>query len=290
MKKLGLLLLLLMCQNALSQGQPKFLKLKNYRVAYLSDSLRETSGLTLLGDKLYTFNDGGNTSDIFEIDKKSGKILTKIKTGFQNTDWEAMTTDGRMLYIGDFGNNAGSRQDLNIKIFRLDQDASDNAADIHFKYPEQNDFTSQLLNTDFDAEGMVYINGQLHIFTKEWKTKGVSHYILDARLENQSATKTEAYQTNFFVTDTAYFDSKLFVVGYTRKTEVYLNIFSETEGGKFFRSAPQIFYLGSALKVGQIEGIAVDEAGIYISGEAFRTPLGNARQSFYFIPKNKLVE
>jgi hypothetical protein len=53
----------------------------------------------------YHLNDGGNTNEIFEIDKNSGKILNKIQTNFPNKDWEAITNDGENLYIGDFGNN-----------------------------------------------------------------------------------------------------------------------------------------------------------------------------------------
>lgn len=287
MKKLMILLLLMCSKTAFSQQQPDFLKLRRYRVAYLSDSLRETSGLTIVDGKLYTFNDGGNTSEIFQIDKKTGKILAKIKTGLPNTDWEAITNDGKSLYIGDFGNNAGQRQDLNIKAINLLSATSGQTAEIRFFYPEQKNFENQLLSTDFDAESMMLINGQLHIFTKEWNSKGVSHYIVDPMIPTQEAIKTESYNTGFFATDAAYFDGKLFLIGYTRKTEVYLSVFTESAPGQFFDSAPKVYYLGSALNIGQIEGIAVDGDGVYISGEAFRTPFGTAKQSFYFIPKEK---
>lgn len=287
MKKLVVLLFLVYFQPAFAQRQPNFFKLKRYRVAYLSDSLRETSGLTLFRGQLLTLNDGGNTSEIFKIDKETGKILAKIQTRFINDDWEAVENDGSNLYIGDFGNNDGSRQNLNIKIFRPHGGIPSDAAAIQFFYPEQKDFTSQLLNTDFDAESMVCIDGQLHIFTKEWNSKGVSHYVLDPSLPSRPAHKTEFYKIGYFVTDAAYFDKKLFLIGYTRKTEVYLSVFDETEPGRFFTSAPKLYYLGSALKVGQIEGIAVEADGMYISGEAFQTPIGKAKQSLYFIPKEK---
>jgi hypothetical protein len=42
------------------------------------------------------------------------------------------------------------------------------------------------------------------------------------------------------------------------------------------------------LSIGQIEGIAVDETGIYISGEKFKSPLGSTKPSLYFIPKDQL--
>lgn len=83
---------------------------------------------------------------------------------------------------------------------------------------------------------MIYLNGKLHLFTKEWKSKSTSHYIIDPTLsEKQKAEKIESYKTNFVVTDATYFDKKLYLVGYTKKTEVFLNIFTETEPGIFFK-------------------------------------------------------
>ncbi|MEI7489690.1 MAG: hypothetical protein WCJ72_20180, partial [Chryseobacterium sp.] len=89
-------------------------------------------------------------------------------------------------------------------------------------------------------------------------------------------------------TDASYFDKKLYLIGYTKKTEVFLDVYDETESGIFFKQKPKHYYLGSALSIGQIEGIAVDKKGVYISGEKFSSPLGGAKQSFYFIPKDKL--
>jgi hypothetical protein len=40
--------------------------------------------------------------------------LKTLKVNAKNTDWEALTNDGNNFYIGDFGNNDGSRRDLTI--------------------------------------------------------------------------------------------------------------------------------------------------------------------------------
>ena len=48
------------------------------------------------------------------------------------------------------------------------------------------------------------------------------------------------------------------------------------------------YHLGSTFKIGQIEGIAVDDSGIYISGERFDLLLANVKQSIYFIPKDNI--
>lgn len=290
MKKVFLLLIIFTFQTAFSQ-QAEIFKLKKFRVSVLNDSIQETSGLNFFAGKLYTFNDSGNPAQLYEIDKNSGKILKVLKTNTENKDWEALTNDGENFYIGDFGNNAGTRKDLKIyKIpFQNNELQNDLMKTISFYYPEQNDFTSKNISTDYDLESMIYLNGKIHIFTKEWASKSTTHYTLDPEnFENQAAKKVETHKTGFVVTDSYYYEKKLYIVGYTKKTEVFLNIFNETEPGIFFKENPKHLYLGSALTIGQIEGIAVDENGIYISGEKFYSPIKKTKPFFYFIPKDKL--
>ena len=290
MKKILFLFSFLFALNLYAQQDLKWLKIKKYKVATLSDSLKETSGLTFFREKLYTINDGGNSSEVFEIDKSSGKILDVIKTDLKNKDWEAITSDSTNIYIGDFGNNAGTRKDLKIyKIPFKDSVKIDSIQEIPFFYPEQKDFEPKNINNDFDAEAMIFLNGKIHLFTKEWISKSVTHYTVNPNVfVQQPAEKIESFKTDFVVTDASYFDKKLYLVGYTKNTEVFLSIFGETEPGIFFNQKPVKYYIGSSLSVGQIEGISVNEDGIYISGEEFKSPLGKVKQSLYFIPREKL--
>lgn len=290
MKRAFLLLAFLAFQITFSQ-QTDFLKIRKYRIAYLNDKIQETSGLSILNGKLYTFNDSGNDPELFEISKASGEIVNTLKVNGKNKDWEALTNDGTHFYIGDFGNNGGKRRDLEIYKVPFQNDSLQNSQikKISFQYPEQDDYGAGYLKTDFDAEAMIYLHGKIHLFTKEWTSKATTHYIIDPEIgEKQDAMKTESYKTNFVVTDAAYFDKKLYLVGYTKKTEVFLDIFTETEPGIFFKEVPKHYYLGSSLSVSQIEGITVDETGIYISGEKFKSPLGSTKPSLYFIPKDQL--
>ncbi|UFK97807.1 YncE family protein [Kaistella faecalis] len=285
MNRLLLFFALLLFADGFAQ-QADFLKIGRYRVAYLNDSLKENSGLSFRNGRLYVMNDGGNSSEIFEIDKSSGKILKTIKTGLTNIDWEAIASDSLYFYTGDFGNNAGTRK--NLKIYKIPYDNNSAAQEIPFFYPEQQDFSRKVINNDFDAEAMIVLNGKIHVFTKEWVSKSTTHYVLNPELaDNQAAEKTESFRIGFVVTDAAYFDGRLFLIGYTKNTEVFLSVFNESEPGVFFSQQPKKYYLGSSLSVGQIEGIEVDENGVYISGEEFRTPLGTAKQAFYFIPADK---
>lgn len=293
MKKLLIFLSFLISFHFFSQKVEK-LPLRKYKIASLSDSLKETSGLTFLKDHLYTFNDSGNSNEIFEIDKISGKILNKIQMNFPNKDWEAITNDGENLYIGDFGNNAGNRKDL--AIYKINsfcipntERVSCNEKKVLFNYQNQKEFKTNYLNHNFDAEAMIFLNGNIHLFTKEWSSKNVSHYIINLQnIENQSIIKIESYEIGFVVTDASYFEGKLYVVGYTKKGKIFMMIFEENSDGLFFSKPLKKYKLGSALTIGQVEGIAVNKDGIYISNESFAKFIFNAKQRLYFIPFHQL--
>ena len=293
MKKLTLLFAIFISLSFSAQQNYDWFKINKYRTAVLSDSINENSGLDFFNDRLFTINDSGNSSEIFEINRETGKIKNVFKTDLINKDLEAITSDSTNLYIGDFGNNVGNRNDL--VIYRIPFDGALGGLNINeikpilFYYPEQKDFTPKNLNNNFDAEAMIFLNGKIHLFTKEWASKSTTHYTIDPNLtENQAAQKIENFPTDFVVTDAAYFNQKLYLVGYTKKAEVFLTIFNESEPGIFFQDKPKKYYLGSSLSIGQIEGVAVDEKGIYISGEEFNLPIVKVKPYLYFIPAEKL--
>lgn len=287
MRKLFILHFLLISFLGFSQKIEK-LSLKKYKIAILSDSLQESSGLTNLDGRLFSFNDSGNTSEIFEIKAGSSYIEKTFQTGLRNIDWEAITNDGENFYVGEFGNNLGTRKDLKIYQipFRNDSLIVDSIKTIPFFYPEQTDFTPKNINNNFDAEAMIFSDGNIHLFTKEWITNTVSHYVINKNLtENQPAKKLETFETGFVVTDASFSGDRLYVVGYTKNASVYLMIFEKDETGNLFFNKPlKKFSLGRAFSIGQIEGITATDKGVYISGERFSIKIKKVPQSLYFIP------
>jgi len=288
MKKQIFYLLLFVFSFQISAQKTQSLNLRKYKIAVLSDSLRESSGLTSIDGRIFSFNDSGNTSEIFEIKPGSPFIEKTFQTGLKNIDWEAITNDGENFYIGEFGNNLGTRKDLKVYQvpFKNDSLIIDSIKTIPFYYPEQIDFTAKNINNNFDAEAMIFLDGNIHLFTKEWVSNTVSHYLIDKNLtENQPAQKLESFDTGFVVTDSSFYDNRLYVVGYTKKARVFLMIFEKDENGNLFFNKPvKKFALGRAFNIGQIEGITATEKGIYISGERFNIKIKKVPQSLYFIP------
>ena len=75
----------------------------------------ETSGLVPFGEQWITHNDSGDSPQLYVIDKTSADNLRIVSIENANhIDWEDVAFDDTYLYIGDFGNNLGDRQDLRI--------------------------------------------------------------------------------------------------------------------------------------------------------------------------------
>ncbi|MCL9804805.1 hypothetical protein NAT51_04700 [Flavobacterium amniphilum] len=292
MKKTLLFIFLLAYCHSFAQEKGR-IRLKKYLTGHLSDTLKETSGLCFLKQKLYTFNDGGNLNNLYQVNPETGKINSIAKTELPNIDWEAITTDSTYLYLADFGNNLGTRKDLSIYKIKTESDTIIKPiSKITFEYEEQKDFSPKNIRHNFDAEALIYLNGNLHLFSKEWKNKATSHYVINPNLsERQKLVKRESFKTKFVVTDASYFNQKLYLIGYNRKGNCFLLIFNTKDNsGMFFNNPYQKYRLGSSLSIGQLEGITVNEEGIYISGEEFSLPIIKTKPSLYFIPHNQLKE
>lgn len=259
------------------------IKLKKYKIASLSSVLRETSGLAMKNGKLFTMNDGGNPQEFYEISPKTGEIIETHHVNFPNKDWEAIATDGQCIYLADVGNNGGKRKDLTV--YKVQEKEGKG---IRFEYKNQLDFNVEKDRHDFDAEALIFHREKFHLFSKEWVSKNTSRYEIDPQQDIQQIDKKESFPLGFLATDASYFQGKLYIVGYNKKAKAYLVVFNEDENGNFFGSQPKRYKLGSVLKLGQIEGVEVDEQGVYISAESFRKFGFKADAGLYFIPHSKI--
>ncbi|MGY8913934.1 MAG: T9SS type A sorting domain-containing protein, partial [Flavobacteriales bacterium] len=123
----------------------------------LPETVFETSGLIFYNNKIVTHNDSGNTAQLFELDTVSLQITRTITiSNAVNIDWEDIAQDDTYIYIGEIGNNNGSRRDLAVyRILKTEYDKSNSveAEIIEFSYIDQTDYTPSA-NSDWDAEAL----------------------------------------------------------------------------------------------------------------------------------------
>ena len=182
----------------------------------------ETSGAIVYDSLLWTFNDSGNDPVLFGISFESGEIISVVTlTNAENTDWEDIAQDETSIYIGDFGNNYGDRQDLVIyKIAKGDMDGSEtqnvSCEEIAFHYADQTDFEAEYNATSFDCEAMFILNSEIYILNKDWINETCTLYILQEGTEDFVAQKVTDLPVEGLVSgaDIHQSKTKLVVCGY----------------------------------------------------------------------------
>ena len=138
----------------------------------LPAKLDENSGLIYWDGLLWTINDSGGENIIYGFDF-SGVIQKEFEIeNAENNDWEEIAQDDKYIYVGDFGNNNGNREDLEIlkiKKDKLDKKSDKLKADkIKIKYADQKSYKFSMQHTEFDCEAMAEFNDHLYLFTKDW--------------------------------------------------------------------------------------------------------------------------
>jgi len=216
-EKIVLIFLFLMCASMAAQ-------IENIKSKYeLPTTVSETSGLLFYNGKLITHNDSGDNANLYEVDTISGTITrTILVTNATHIDWEDITQDETFIYIGDFGNNNGNRQDL--KIYRISKSDFNNATSItaeiiSFSYEDQVHFTSNPYNHDFDAEAFSVYNNELIIFSKNWASSEVKAYSIPKTIGNHSAKNIGSYNSEGLISGATYNpeDNSFLLCGYNKE-------------------------------------------------------------------------
>lgn len=242
--------------------------------------LNETSGLTFINGKLWTFNDSGNANDIYRIDTASSTVYQTVDiSNATNTDWEDMASNNDYLFIGDFGNNNGNRQDL--KIYRINKTAlttnatSVTASIINFSYSDQSSFPSLPTNNNFDCEAMIFLNDSIHLFSKNWVDFQTKHYVLPATPGTHVAQYRETYNTGFLVTSASVQEyGVIALIGYLRTgtKPVSLCMIYDYKNNLLFNGNKRKFDLSTQVVQGQVEGVEFfNSSQAFVTNELYTT-------------------
>ncbi|MEL6190576.1 MAG: hypothetical protein AAFR66_00935 [Bacteroidota bacterium] len=240
----------------------------------LTTKLSESSGLVYLNGKVWSINDSGNKSEVYEVDPGTGDILHTVElVNVKNRDWEDLAKDDKYLYVGDFGNNQGKRQNLAIYRVPIDKLAEPYvfAEIIRFRYEDQDSFEPGPIHA-FDCEAFVISDGIIHLFTKNRDQEGIHHYTLPAETGDQIAKHVETYVTQGMITAADISDQKeLLLLGFDPLSKgVMIWRFDKQEDNSFFSESPRHVKIGDWLSLGQAESICwVTESTGFISNERF---------------------
>ncbi len=188
-------------------------------VCELSPLIKESSGLIFFNGKFWTFNDSGGGPELFGFDPDSAnKVQTITVTNARNVDWEEVTQDQYFIYIGDFGNNLGNRENLKIyKIKKSDiprnqNNASVSAEEIEFSFANQKNFKPGLWHARYDCEAMIAWSDSLVIFTKDWEREISQFYLIPKMPGKYNPHPAGIFPARGLVTGAAYDSSRHLMV------------------------------------------------------------------------------
>jgi hypothetical protein len=267
------------------ENSPDSFKTVRYKPEFITSlpkTVKETSGLVFFDGQLWTINDSGNPPEIFQIDTATGNILRTVVIGNSvNTDWESITQDALNLYIGDFGNNYGNRKDLRIlKVAKTDlsNQAKDTirAGFIYFSYPDQADFTPALNANNFDCEAFFCHNDSIYLFSKDWLDLQTRHYVIPADTGSYKTRFIEQFHADGLITDVSINEyGNIVLLGYKntggRFWDCFCWLLTDSNDNQYFKSKKTRIELGSALHLGQSEGIVLkNDNTAWLSSESIR--------------------
>ena len=135
----------------------------------LPEEVRESSGLFFHNGRLWTHNDSGGKPILYALDTATFEVVQRVTlANAKNKDWEDVCTDGESVFVGDFGNNSGSRKKLRIYTFPLsalpdEGDATLQVDTIVFRFADQTNFEKRKHEHDFDCEAIFATEDHLYL-------------------------------------------------------------------------------------------------------------------------------
>lgn len=240
-------------------------------VATLPEELNENSGMIAIDNLIWLINDSGDEPVLYGYDRNTNMVTRKVYVkNTENIDWEDITQNDHDIFIGDFGNNDGSRDDL--RIIRISKTALTAATDtvapaglITFSYEDQTDYTPANQATRFDCEAFIATADSLILFTKDWIDYRTQLYTLPLLPGQYLAKHKRELNVEGLVTSAAYEPqtSSLYLAGYLLAP--FLWIYSGFDTGDFnFSDAERIDFEDFGV---QVEAIFVAADGVYVSSE-----------------------
>ena len=188
----------------------------------LPDEVDESSGLAYMNGRLWTINDSGGMPVLYAIDTISGEIVQRITVGGSiNIDWESLADDEQYIYIGDFGNNSGNRDDLAIyRVLKVDipleGDGTVASTKISYTYSDYPGKVENKRENNFDCEAFIAIDDTLYLFSKNHGDQKTKLYQLPNIPGDYIAEMVTTFNTAGLVTgaDINTLNNEITLVGY----------------------------------------------------------------------------
>lgn len=256
--------------------------------------LSEVSGMFLHQGYLGLHGDGGSAPAIYRL-TMDGKPYDTTELSQVNTDWEDMGVNSRVVVLGDFGNNQGTRKDLSLMMIPVDSLGKKqfNAGVVRFSYPDQIDFSSNTFS-DYDCEAIIVLEDSALLFSKSKSTAICRIYSVPLTPGLQEARLLDTLKLPFWVCGAGYQSGRLVLTGYAPNWDLSLTpwiYLADMKNGLPDKSTGRYASLTVSGST-QTESVCFGDSGqIWITAEAYRgEPAALYRMETAFLAVEKVAE
>ena len=209
----------------------------------LPDEINESSGLAYLNGRLWTINDSGGLPMLYAFDTINGQIVQRITiANAVNIDWESLADDDQYIYIGDFGNNSGNRDDLSIyRVLKSEipqeGDGSVGSDKLTFSYSDYPGRVENRKDNNFDCESFIAYEDSLYLFSKNHGNQKTKLYSLPNIPGDYVAELVTTFNTSGLITgaDINNVSHEITLIGYVDKKWVpFTWLLFDFDGSNFF--------------------------------------------------------
>lgn len=257
----------------------------------LPKELKEVSGVAKDGNALWAIADNSKNT-MYKLDL-TGNISKKIVINNVNfINAEAITSDHHYVYIGDVGDNNGTRPFRSIfRILKTDLDNNKNirGEEIRFTFPDEG-FIKKKKQNNFDCEAIMSYRDSIYLFSKRRDDGRTELYALPKLPGSYVARSIGKFKVKGLITDADVNPegNEVAIIGYEEgHTRPFIYIFSNFKGDHFFSGNYKRYELASNKKIDwQVESIAyADDNSFFLSCEK----TADVPNTLYRINKSDLV-
>jgi hypothetical protein len=265
-----------------------------FKTILLPSLLKETSGLFLDKDSLWTHNDDSDIN-LYKCSINDSGYTKYPLSVLKNTEWEDISSDSIYLYIGDFGNNSsGNRKDLHI--LRIEKSSllqgKVKADTIHFSYEDQVDLKAVASNTtDFDCEAMIIGKDSIYLFSKMWTLQKTIMYSLPKLPGLYIAKKKAELDVQGLISGACFLEDKKLIIlcGYSPLLQPFLYYIYDYPLSNVNMGNKRKVTIN--LPFHQIEGITTaDGLNIYCTNERFSQSFITIPQALHHIDNRSIIQ
>jgi hypothetical protein len=248
-----------------------------------ASAVPEISGQVSDSTGFWALQDSGNPNQLVRLDPATGKVLQRVTIrNAENRDWEELASDADHFYIGNFGNNRGARQDLEVlKVPRAGlsltaETQQVDAESIRFRYAAQTTYEASS-DHNVDCEAMILLDGSLVLFSKNRGDLKTYAYRLPTEPGDHVLTPFEVYDADGLITGAAWWPGdqtggrpdRLLLTGYDRDVEGAFMLVTQPGADRLFPDGGVTRHpIGKAGVTWQVEAVSVTPEGdVLISNE-----------------------